>query len=65
MDLQNMNWLIEHKGNCEDLALNKFIKNYNENQYLLKVAIFLDKNNGYSSNKNHLTIRNEFCKKYK
>jgi hypothetical protein len=61
------NWFIKHKGNCEDLALNKFIKSYyNEKPVFIKGNyIFLDKNNGYSSNKSHLTIRNEFCKKYK
>ena len=61
------NWFIKHKGNCEDLALNKFIISYyNEKPVFIKCNyIFLDKNNGYSSNKSHLTIRNEFCKKYK
>tara|TARA_B110000967_G_C18771754_1_gene503471 strand:- start:287 stop:610 length:324 start_codon:yes stop_codon:yes gene_type:complete len=59
-------WIIKHKGNCEDLAFNLFIrKHYNE------IPIFvegnyqsLDTTNGYSTKSNHYKIRNEFCKKY-
>ena len=60
-------WLEKHHGNCEDLSINKFIKEkYNEKGIHIPSCdyIELDKNNGYSSQKNHNAIRNTFCKKY-
>ena len=70
-------WYLKNKGNCEDLSLSLFIKSY-YNEYpesltslesyehiLMKLFIKkLDEKNGYSSNKNHLQIRNNFCKLY-
>ena len=60
-------WLEKHHGNCEDLSINKFIKEkYNEKGIYIPLCKYkeLDKNNGYSSQKNHYVIRNKFCKKY-
>ena len=59
-------WIIKHKGNCEDLAFNLFIrKYYNETPIFVEGNYqSLDTTNGYSSKSNHYKIRNEFCKKY-
>lgn len=59
-------WFIKNKGNCEDLALNIFIKEYyNENPILVNIKYHeLDITNGYSSIKNHYNKRDEFCKLY-
>ena len=59
-------WIIKHKGNCEDLAFNLFLRNYyNETPiYVMGNYKSLDTKNGYSSKSNHYKIRNEFCKKY-
>lgn len=59
-------WLIEHRGNCEDLGLNMFIRKiYNEKpEYVSGDYEELDSSNGYSSKDDHFKIRNDFCKKY-
>ena len=59
-------WFIKYKGNCEDLSLNVFInKYYNEKPQFVSGKIKeLDTSNGHSSNSNHNTLRNNFCKKY-
>ena len=59
-------WLKKYKGNCEDLSLNIFIKEYYKTKPIeIKGKYFeLDNNDGYSSNSNHYKIRNKFCKKY-
>ena len=59
-------WLVEHHGNCEDLAFNFFIRNFYKEKPVLVKGVFhwLDREKGYSSNPEHYKIRNEFCKKY-
>jgi len=59
-------WLIDHHGNCEDLALNSFVRNYYKEKPLFIEGAYqdLDKTSGYYSNKNHFKVRAEFCRKY-
>jgi hypothetical protein len=59
-------WLIENRGNCEDLAFNNFIsKYYNEKGVYIDGKITeLDRTNGYSAKSDHIKIRNDFCKKF-
>lgn len=59
-------WLIDHHGNCEDLGLNFFIRNfYKEKPVFVKGTFtWLDKSKGYSSGPEHYKIRDNFCKKY-
>ena len=59
-------FIIEQKGNCDDLAFNAFIINHYKTkpQYLNGSYIELDKSKGYSSQKEHYKIRELFCKKY-
>tara|TARA_B100000900_G_C20593884_1_gene722609 strand:+ start:12 stop:794 length:783 start_codon:yes stop_codon:yes gene_type:complete len=60
------NWLKEHKGNCEDLSLNIFIREYyKENPVYVNIKYKdLDMSNGYSSENSHYKLRNKFCKLY-
>lgn len=60
------NWLKEYKGNCEDLSLNIFIREYyKENPVYVNIKYeILDKSNGYSSNSEHYKLRDKFCKLY-
>ena len=59
-------WLIKHHGNCEDLGLNFFIRNYyKEKPVYIKGKLFqLNNSGGYSSNPGHYKIRQRFCKKF-
>ena len=60
------NWLKEHKGNCEDLSLNIFIREYyKENPVYVNIKYKdLDMSNGYSSDSGHYKLRDKFCKLY-
>ena len=60
-------WLEKYHGNCEDLSINKFIKEkYNEKGIYIPLCKYkeLDITSGYSKKKNHYAIRHTFCKKY-
>ena len=61
-------WFKKYKGNCEDLALNKFIETYyNEKPERVSGKYkSLDTSNGYSTKNfyKHYEIRNDFCRKY-
>lgn len=59
-------WIIDHKGNCEDISLNLFLKEYYNNYPVRLVgwANQLDITNGYSSSNNHWNTRSEFCIRY-
>jgi hypothetical protein len=59
-------WFLKHKGNCEDLSFNIFIRNYYKEFPIFVKGDFkiLNNSEGYSSNKQHYQIRSEFCKKY-
>ena len=59
-------FLKKYKGNGEDLSFNhNFITNYKKNPiYIEGDNILLDDTNGYSYKKNHLQVRNDFCKLY-
>lgn len=64
-----MNWMKEYRGNCEDLSINVFVKNfYHETIEVIakhRTLKFLDRKNGISSHRtNHLNIRNTFCKMF-
>ena len=63
---KHKDWFIKHRGNCEDLSMNLFIRKfYKENPVYVEGRIHtLDKSNGYSSHKKHYEIRNTFCKTY-
>lgn len=57
--------VINQKGNCEDLLFNyEFIKHYNKKPHFIEGnVIILDNTNGFSSQKLHYKLRDEFCKK--
>jgi len=59
-------WLIDNHGNCEDLGLNFFIRNFYKEKpvYVKGKIIELDITKGYSSEPKHYKIRSNFCKKY-
>ncbi len=60
-------WFIKYKGNCEDIALNLFVKKIiGISPEYVKEGSYkeLDISNGYSSDSNHYKIRNNFCKLY-
>ena len=59
-------WLNQHKGNGEDLSLNKFIKDkYNQTPvYVEGKYKELDISNGYHNNSSHSSVRERFCKLY-
>ena len=59
-------WIIDHKGNCEDISLNLFIDEYYKEKpvQIMGTVKNLDITNGYSSNGNHWETRSEFCKIY-
>lgn len=59
-------WLNQHKGNGEDLSLNKFIKDkYNQTPvYVEGKYKELDISNGYHNNSTHSSVRERFCKLY-
>ena len=59
-------WIIKHKGNCEDLAFNLFINKYFKEKPVFVEGNYenLDPSNGYQSISDHYKIRNEFCKKF-
>lgn len=58
------NFLKDSKGNCEDLSFNhNFIINYKKQPVHIKGEFkYLNTKKGYSNKKNHLKIRNNFCK---
>lgn len=60
------NWLKENKGNCEDLSLNIFIREYYKEKpvYVNIKYKDLDMSNGYSSDSGHYKLRDKFCKLY-
>jgi hypothetical protein len=59
-------WLIDNHGNCEDLGLNFFIRNFYKEKpvYVKGKIIELDRTKGYSFEPEHYKIRSNFCKKY-
>ena len=60
-----MDWVVKHKGNCEDLGINAFLKSNNIKPiYVTGEYTNLDTSDGFSSKSNHHKIRGNFCKKY-
>lgn len=60
-------WFKKHRGNCEDISFNIFIKNFLK----LSIHVFpddggleLDKSHGYHSDPNHFALRSQFCRQY-
>lgn len=63
-----MKWIKHYHGNCEDLSINLFVKNfYRENIEIIaknRKLLNLDRSKGISSHGNHYEIRSNFCKLY-
>lgn len=59
-------WYIKHKGNCEDLSLNRFVISLYGKKPIKVDYPFeeLSNDDGYSSNSNHYKIRNRFSQKH-
>ena len=59
-------WIKKYKGNCEDISMNLFIKNYYNNIpiHIKDPVQELDISNGYHSQKYHYDIRDAFCKSF-
>ena len=58
-------WIIKHKGNCEDLSLNLFLLNNGITpRFVNGKYTNLDTSNGFSSKTNHHKTRDMFCKIY-
>jgi hypothetical protein len=60
-------WFKKHKGNCEDISLNIFIKNFLKRSIQVipdDGGLELDKSHGYHSDPHHYTLRNTFCRQY-
>ena len=59
-------WYIKHKGNCEDLSLNRFVISlYGEKPIYVDYPYEeLNNDDGYSSSSEHYKIRNEFSRKH-
>lgn len=59
-------WLHRHKGNCEDISMNLFVRHYfKETPVFIPGTIqSLDKENGYHSLPDHYKDRSEFCRLY-
>ena len=57
-------WLIEHHGNCEDLAFNAFLAKKGTKPFILNNSSYeeLDRSEGYSALSDHMKIRSDFCK---
>lgn len=57
-------WIKKYKGNCEDISMNLFIKNYYNNIpiHIKEPVQELDISKGYHSQKDHYDIRDAFCK---
>lgn len=63
---QYESWLKEYKGNCEDLGLILFIKNYYKTDFVLVDGDVheLDKTDGYHHKDNHYQVRDAFCQQF-